>query len=424
MTSDSAVEPQLHYSKHINYWRRNLKTFLPYHYTGNDTGRMVLAFFILSAWDILGDLDAALPDKERQDYIEWIYHCQLPEGGFRAAPATDFGSQRNEQNALWDPAHVPGTFFALINLAILGDDLERVKRRQILSWLTKLQRPDGSFGQTLGEEGRVEGGKDPRFGYMVAGIRWILRGNVEGAVDEIPDIDVDKFVKSVRRSETYDGGISEAPFHEAHAGFACCAISALALLDRLPTQQSDAPHDRIRGVSNLPLTLHWLASRQTATINEEDDMDSSSTQDDSQSFVQQQSYPTNADQKPSMEQPEAHFDLKWVGLNGRCNKIADTCYAYWSCAPLKLLGHLDLVDRTPIRRWLLDHTQHIVGGFGKLPGDPPDVYHSYLGLFTLAMFGEAGLKDVDPALCTSKRTKEHLESLPWRKRIVEHKQDH
>ncbi|KAF2789265.1 geranylgeranyl transferase type I beta subunit [Melanomma pulvis-pyrius CBS 109.77] len=417
----------LNYARHINYWRRNLKTFLPHHYTGNDSNRMTFALFILSALDLLGDLQAALSAEERQGYIEWVYHCQLPEGCFRATPGTDFGSSRNAENKIWDPAHVPGTYFALLILALLGDDLKRVKRREILLWLTKVQRPDGSFGETVGENGQVEGGNDPRFGYMGTGIRWILRGHAEGPVDGVPDIDVDSFVECVRRSETYDGGITEAAFHEAHAGFAACAINALYFVNRLPlpSTPSQTSDSRPRGVSNLPLTLHWLASRQTLTLEHEDAMDTlgyetdtSAACHDSHSFVKLKSYPSTAGVQSFQDLPKSQSELQWVGLNGRCNKIADTCYAFWVSTPLKLLGHLDLVDIKPIRRWLLDRTQHMVGGFGKLPGDPPDIYHSYLGLMVLAIFGEAGLKDVDPALCMSNRVKEHLESLPWRREIV------
>jgi geranylgeranyl transferase type-1 subunit beta len=27
--------------------------------------------------------------------------------------------------------------------------------------------------------------------------------------------------------------------------------------------------------------------------------------------------------------PSINFSLEWTGFNGRCNKIADTCYAFW-----------------------------------------------------------------------------------------------
>ncbi|KAF2176673.1 geranylgeranyl transferas-like protein type i beta subunit [Zopfia rhizophila CBS 207.26] len=420
-------ESKFQHSKHINFWRRCLKTFLPHQYTSNDANRMTFAFFILSALDLLGNLQAALSAEERQGHIEWVYHCQLPEGGFRAFPGADFGSQRNDENKIWDPAHIPATFFALLVLALLGDDLQRVKRREILIWLNRMQRPDGSFGETLREDGRIEGGNDTRFGYMSTGIRWILRGNVEGSVDGVPDINVDKFVECIRNSETYDGGISETKFHEAHAGFTSCAVSALSFIDRLPLHEkaSPQPDDYLHGISNLPLTLHWLASRQTLTLDEEDtidkfadETDSAATCHDSRSFVKLRSYPSKAGELSFKWQPTSHFELQWVGINGRANKIADTCYAYWVCVPLKVLDHLELVDQRPIRRWLLDKTQHLVGGFGKLPGDAPDIYHAYLGLAVLAMFGEPGLKDFDAALCMSNDAKRYIESLLWRREIV------
>jgi geranylgeranyl transferase type-1 subunit beta len=383
---------------------------------------MTLGLFILSALDILGDLPGALSVEERQGYIDWVYHCQLPEGGFRPAPATDLGPARNDANRIWDPAHMAGNFFALLILTVLGDDLERVKRREILRWLTTVQRPDGGFGETIGEDGYIEGGNDSRFGYMGTAIRWILRGNLEGPVDGVPDINVDKFVACVRAAESYDGGISEAPYHENHAGFASCAISALSFVDRLPAPKPDG---RLRGVTNLQGTLHWLASRQTLTLDDEDaldtykdETDSSTTCHDAHSFVKLQSYPSTAGRLSFLEQPSSHFELGWVGMNGRINKVGDTCYAYWVCQPLQLLGHLHIVDRKPIRRWLLDKTQHMVGGFGKLPGDHPDAYHSFLGTMVLSMFGEAGLQDVDPALCITNRAKRHLESLPWRRKLL------
>ena len=45
---------QLNYARHIKYWRRNLKTLLPHFYTSNDSNRMLLALFTVSALDILG----------------------------------------------------------------------------------------------------------------------------------------------------------------------------------------------------------------------------------------------------------------------------------------------------------------------------------------------------------------------------------
>ena len=67
-----------------------------------------------------------------------------------------------------------------------------------------MQRPDGSFGETL-VEGKVHGGMDPRYGYCAAGIRYILRGRFTGSVQvdgvTIDDINVDGFVRCVQLAE-------------------------------------------------------------------------------------------------------------------------------------------------------------------------------------------------------------------------------
>lgn len=419
------TEPQLNYPRHIKYWRRNLKTLLPHFYTSNDSNRMLLALFTVSALDILGDLDAALSDEERQGHIDWVYKCQLPGGGFRPWPGSDFGLQSSDDNKRWDPPHIPGTFFALLTLVVLGDDLEKVKRREILEWLVRMQRLEGSFGETVDEEGFVHGGSDSRFGFMATAIRWILRGDLQGPCEGVPDIDVDSFVTCVCAAECYDGGISEAPYHEAHGGFTCCAVAALSFLDRLPLPPTQKPDGVVRGITNLPETLKWLVSRQTVTLDSDDgidtlndETDTSETCHDPQSFVKLGSYVSAQGDANMKSKSHPHFELQWIGMNGRCNKVADTCYAYWVSAPLKILGYMHIIEQAPIRKWLLEKTQHIVGGFGKVTGDPPDMYHSFLGLMVLTMFGEPGLQSVDESLCITTRAKRHLESLPWRRKIL------
>jgi len=132
----------------------------------------------------------------------------------------------------------------------------------------------------------------------------------------------------------------------------------------------------------------------------------------------------------------------------------------------QMLSSLHLINALPVRRYLLARTQHLVGGFGKLPGDPPDVYHAYLGLAALSLLDGAtaraktragsreqrplsvrtgdrasppagaeavkekmgkadggaylemqglGLAPLDPALCISIRAREWLEGLSWRR---------
>lgn len=99
---------------------------------------------------------------------------------------------------VWDPADLGATFLALGALMVLGDSMERVRRRECLEWLRGLQRGEGCFGEMRGKGGTVEGGGDVRFCYLAAGVRWMLRRGQQG--EEVQDIDVEALVGFVRRS--------------------------------------------------------------------------------------------------------------------------------------------------------------------------------------------------------------------------------
>lgn len=182
--------------RHVKYFLRCLKTFLPSPYLASDSNRALLAFFIVSGLDILGALESNTTPDERKAYIEWIYHCQVPSGGFRGFTGTHFGlDKRSPDNEVWDPANLPATFFFLVLLLVLGDDLSRVKRKECLQWLRAMQRADGSFGEVLGTAGTVEGGRDLRFCCVAAGTRCILRGHESG--EDVEDINVNALVAFV-----------------------------------------------------------------------------------------------------------------------------------------------------------------------------------------------------------------------------------
>ncbi|KAI7533298.1 geranylgeranyl transferase-like protein type i beta subunit [Hortaea werneckii] len=410
---DSLVQPHLDKPRHIKYWTRCLKTFLPHQYTGNDSNRMYLAYFIISALDLLGALKTVPSEQERQDHINWVYRCQHPNGGFRMWPGTDFGELSNESNAPYDPANIPGTYFALATLLIYGDDLSRVQRKDCLKWLQRMQRSDGSFGETL-VKGQIEGGSDSRLGFCAAG-----------------DIDLDGFVKCVQMSESFDGGIADEPFHEPQAGYTFCSLGALALIGRLNRPDSHdsgsprAPVDPLR-------VLDWLVWRQTELTDPDAELDTdfhtSGAAPDHQHAEGKHitKGAMSPDGLPAKQSPEktvggSIFDLlvDGAGMNGRTNKVADTCYAFWAGASLHILEAPSLCDQSAIRRYLLGKTQHgVLGGFGKFPGDLPDLYHSYLGLAALSLAGSDELKPLDGGMCLSKETRERLPAI-WRSWQVE-----
>ncbi|KAL9042726.1 MAG: hypothetical protein Q9180_000384 [Flavoplaca navasiana] len=408
-------------STHIRYFLRCLKTFLPTAYTSNDSQRMTLAFFVLCGIDLLGALDTNITADERAAYVDWIYACQHPHGGFRGFTGADLGEERKSDNEYWDPANIAATYFALASLAILGDDLTRVNRVPCLRWLKRLQLSDGTFGEALGRGGEAHGGRDMRFCYCAVIIRWILAGETR---DE-EDIDVDGLVRFIEASQTYEGGFANGPFHEAHAGWTYCAIAALSILGKLPV-----PVKRHRPVQLWPSDesvermLGWLVNLQTSLLQEEDLSMSDTTQAVAQLDIDNgaQQTPVEATQVMSPDDPltdgvgaEPLYDeLQWAGLTGRCNKVADTCYTFWAGGSLSILDSIHLLDQQALRRYLLEKTQHRIGGFGKLPGDAPDIMHSCLGLAGLAGMGEPDLMPYDPSSCLSIKAKQRLESLPWR----------
>ena len=211
MSSTTASETCIfNAERHVKYWLRCLKTYLPTGYTSNDSNRMMIACFILSALDLLGALQERTTFTERQDFVNWIYHCQHPDGGFRAFTGTDVGSLRNSKNEHWDPANLAGTYFALAALVVLEDDLERVERKKCLEWLAKLQHKDGSLGEFLGQGGSIEGGRDLRYCLLAAQVRWIIRADLDDEAKAASYFDVDKLTDFVKSSQVF-GPHSQIP---------------------------------------------------------------------------------------------------------------------------------------------------------------------------------------------------------------------
>ncbi|CAD6577874.1 MAG: Geranylgeranyl transferase type-1 subunit beta [Alectoria sarmentosa] len=410
--STSTTHASLNKEKHVRYWLRCLKTFLPSVYISNEAQRMSLGFFILSALDLLGALHTRITASERTEYADWILRCQHPDGGFRGFTGTMTG---NENTNEWDVANLAATYFACAALVVLGEGMERVRRKECLEWVKSLQRANGSFGEGIGKGGVVEGAEDMRFCYLAAVTRWFLRRGED--MDEVEDINVEGLVEWIKASVTYEGGIAQAPLHEAHAGFTYNGVGALMLLGMLPRHTDKSKNEGTMSAEFVENVTKWLVSRQTLMLHEEDELSMADDEPPDMTpkffpptFHVQGAFPVSvADailQNASIE--ISTHDLQWAGFNGRCNKVADTCYAFWVGGTLGMLKREHIQDFNAIRYYLLDKTQHMVGGFGKLPGDGPDILHSYLGLATLATIHDPDLKSIDPTLCISLSARENL----------------
>ncbi|KAI1761885.1 terpenoid cyclases/Protein prenyltransferase [Hypoxylon sp. FL1150] len=411
-------EPPLDTARHIRYWQRCFRSLLPHHYVSNDSIRLTLGFFIVAALDLLSSpssysepprdpLKASLitPD-DRKRLRAWVLSLQHPQGGFCGSPhhvlpekyATEWDPINNVESAR-DPANanIAATYFALLLLGIVADDdgssaFEGVHRIKTLRWLKKLQRDDGSFGEIIDEDGYVGGGRDMRYCYLAATIRWALGGPEAGE-----DFDVDVLAAHIRRGQTFDGGVAESSTHESHAGYAYCAVAALSLLDHANPNAATEPNRYLHaGIPSVSSLVHFLACRQFDYLDPIIDGE-------------------NAESPPDLSTLTLSDTPITAGFNGRLNKAADTCYTWWVCGALTMLGEGRVVDRSPARKFILEKVQHLIGGFAKHPGGPPDVYHAYLGLAALATMAgedvagkEEGLGKFDPRLCISREASERV----------------
>ncbi|KAI2626323.1 terpenoid cyclases/Protein prenyltransferase [Xylaria nigripes] len=409
MAANAAPDPTFDPARHLRYWQRCYRTVLPYHYTSNDSSRLTLGFFIISALDLLSPSSPTplLTSQDRARLRAWVLRLQHPYGGFCGSPhhvlpkgfTTTF-DQKSQTHVARDPANanIAATGFALLCLGVLAegdgsDAFHGVDRVKTLKWLKKLQREDGSFGEVLTDQGVVAGGRDMRYCYIAAIIRWSLGG---GEGDPALDFDVDALVRHIRQGQTFDGGMGESSTHESHSGYAYCAVAALSLLDSAGPNRSDSPNRYLRaGIPSIPSLIHYLVHRQFVYLDPNDEGE----EDDNDNDTCNHPLPDTA--SPSFSDPEPQL----AGFNGRLNKLADTCYTWWNSGALILLGQDKLINRVPARRFILEKTQHRIGGFAKFPDGPPDVYHAYLGLAALTTIagaeGEPGIAKFDPRLCIS-----------------------
>ncbi|KAM0280558.1 hypothetical protein ACHAQH_004003 [Verticillium albo-atrum] len=420
--ADPAEQAPLDKERHLRYWQRCYRSFLPTQYTSHDSIRMALGFFIVAAFDILSPPTSsgephALTPADRSKIRKWVLSQQHVGGGFSGAPnhtlpvelCRSHDPDTNEPKLKHsDVSTTAATYFALLILALVEDGTQEggkgafvgVDRTGILKWLKRLQREDGSFGDLIMDDGSISGGRDMRLCYLAATIRWCLRGDVkEGEPGWVEDISVDALIGHIRQGQTYDGGVAESSQHEAHAGYAYCAIGALYMLDRPLESTGDQFNSEAlrKGVMDQEGLIKFLVHRQFAYL-ERQEQDAENNDPDVANFA----LPRNLADLSLDE--NKHF----VGFNGRCNKVADTCYCWWVGGTLAMLSQTGLIANAPSRNFLLSKTQHIIGGFAKYPGGPPDVHHAYLGLAALATMGDSSLRDFDAALCVSTETVEKI----------------
>jgi geranylgeranyl transferase type-1 subunit beta len=124
----------------------NLKA-LPHHYTGSDSNRLTLGMFAVMALDLLGVSEDEFIQTQREGWIDWIYSLQttydvtdVKSTGFRGGSYLGTGKT---PTSMYDTPHLANTYAGLLTLLVLGDNLGRVDKCNIIGNLRYLQQPDG-----------------------------------------------------------------------------------------------------------------------------------------------------------------------------------------------------------------------------------------------------------------------------------------
>lgn len=329
-------------SKHVSFLLRCLR-MLPAPYTSADDQRMTLGYFALAGLDLLHATHKVALDEARE-LVDWVYDQQAPEGGFRGSPSTPFTPATAGRVG---SANIAMTYSALLILAILRDDYTRLDRGALLRYIAALQSASGGFAAELPPKDREvrEADTDPRFTYCAVAVCAML-GDFSG-------INIATATAFLRGCQRYDGGFGASGTQEAHAGMTYCCVAALHLLS--PVEHGATwPSDQ---------AVAWLAHRQvnaTPAACEKHDVQAGSESDDDE------------------------VDLVG-GFQGRPSKLPpDVCYSFWNGAALSLLSAHELVDAPADAGYVLS-AQSRVGGVSKIPGDHPDLLHTYLGLASLSL---------------------------------------
>ena len=122
------------------------------------------------------------------------------------------------------------------------------------------------------------------------------------------------------------------------AGLTYSGVGALKLLGKLPRHTNESKKDGRMSVNFVENVTKWLVSRQTLMLHEKDDLPMADEEPPDMmakifppTFHVQGAFPVSiADASlPSASIEMSPHDLQWAGFNGRCNKVADTCYAFW-----------------------------------------------------------------------------------------------
>ena len=359
--------------RHIRYFAHSLKA-LPAAYAHLDTNRLTLCHFAVHSLDLLGVLDDEdLLEKleiRKDEIVNWIYSLQVcghdvdDENKQRTSRSTCSESKEYDAGGFKGGSFLggPGAQYVKVTsdtvsdgsgykcLPYKGFEYDHCHVAMTYTALCSLaalgddlSRFDRSGAIQSLKKLQLDDGSfqcihfgsenDMRFLFCACAISHML--------NDWSGVDVDKAVDFIRSCRSYDGAISLLPGQEGHGGSTFCAISALTLMGKAEdVLAEDGWRDEL---------IRWCVSRQLG------------------------------------------------GMQGRPNKVEDTCYSYWIGGTLRLLGCDNVLDQEALTSFVLS-CQTDMGGFSKVQGVYPDLLHSFYSMAWLSLSSSQGLNDLHCAL--------------------------
>lgn len=239
--------------EHISYLMKALREF-PISDPNAEAHRLVSLFFVVSGLDLLGAIEMRLDNAFKQEIIDWIYshqvcvdklkpidiahdsephklcsgsnNCKTRSTTTTTEKVTRYGRAGFRATSLMgnedplDCGNISMTYSALTCLVILGDDLRRLNKQDIISGLRHLQTEDGCFQQSV-----YGGDCDMRMVYCAIATSSML--------NDWSGVDKDACGEFIKSCWSYEGGFAQRPGAEAHGGSTYCAIASLIMISKL-----------------------------------------------------------------------------------------------------------------------------------------------------------------------------------------------
>ncbi|KAI7196097.1 geranylgeranyl transferase-like protein type II beta subunit [Hortaea werneckii] len=243
-------------------------------------------------------------------------------------------------------AHMLYTVSAVQVLALI-DGFEDLEKRvdngkmKVAKFISGLQQPNGTFaGDEWGET-------DTRFLYGALNALSLLQMLPSQRPSEAPLVDVPAATAHIKACQNFDGGFGVAPGRESHSGQVFTCLAALSIAGELDSYLGEEGKDRLGA---------WLSERQLAS----------------------------------------------GGLNGRPEKLVDSCYSWWVGSSLAMIGRFHWINGQKLTKFILECQDPEQGGFADRLGDMVDVFHTVFAITGLSFAGYPGIVEVDPAYCMPK----------------------